>query len=187
MESVGSFWRLMVKRVGQAHQMRVLSLDPSLRCTGYAVLEQTAKKVHSLEYGVIKNSSKLLPSSCLVAIHDMILQLILRHEPDCAAVESIIYVQSFQTAIILGSARGAAILALASRGLPIYEYAPRRVKQAVVGRGGAVKSQVSFMVRALLGLSENPPSDAADALAVGITHFQAQHGSVSGGEGIRRV
>ena len=73
----------------------------------------------------------------------------------------------------LGCARGAALLAAASRGLPVFEYAPRRVKQAVVGRGGAEKAQVAFMVRALLGLSETPPADAADALAVGLTHFQA--------------
>ncbi len=167
--------------------MRVLSLDPSLRCTGYAVLEERARKIHSMEYGVIKNSSKLLPSSCLVAIHEKILELIIRHQPDCAAIEAIIYVQSFQTAIVLGGARGAAMLAFASRGLPIYEYAPRRVKQAVVGRGGAVKTQVSFMVRALLGLSENPAPDAADALAVGLTHFQAHHGSSAGGEETRRI
>ena len=71
-----------------------------------------------------------------------------------------------------GAARGAALLAAAGRGLPIYEYAPRRVKQSVVGRGGADKGQVGFMVRALLGLTETPPPDAADALAVGLTHFQ---------------
>ena len=81
--------------------------------------------------------------------------------------------QSQRTAITLGSARGAALLAAAARGLPIYEYAPKRVKQAVVGLGGADKRQVGFMVRALLGMTETPSSDAADALAIGLTHFQA--------------
>jgi crossover junction endodeoxyribonuclease RuvC len=93
--------------------------------------------------------------------------------PDAAAFESVIFVQSYKTAIVLGCARGASILAVAGGGVPIFEYAPRRIKQAVVGRGGAEKDQVAFMVRALLGLSETPPSDAADALAVGLTHFQA--------------
>jgi crossover junction endodeoxyribonuclease RuvC len=86
----------------------------------------------------------------------------------------VIYVQSHKTAIALGAARGAAILAAAERGLPIYEYAPTRIKQATVGRGGADKSQVGFMVRALLGLTETPQSDAADALAIGLTHLRAQ-------------
>ncbi len=89
------------------------------------------------------------------------------------AIEAIIYVQSHRTAIIMGAARGAAILAAAECGLPIYEYAPRKVKQAVVGRGGATKNQVAFMIRAMLGLTETPPEDAADAIAVGLSHFQA--------------
>ena len=109
---------------------------------------------------------------CLVAIHEKVRELIARHQPDCAAFESIIYVQSMRTAIVLGTARGAALLAAAQHGLPIHEYAPRRVKQSVVGRGGAQKEQVGFMVRALLGLTETPAPDAADALAIGLTHFQ---------------
>ena len=82
--------------------------------------------------------------------------------------------QSHRTAITLGAARGAAILAAAERGIPVFEYSPREVKQAVVGRGGAEKTQVAFMVRALLGLTETPPPDAADALAIGLTHLREQ-------------
>jgi Holliday junction resolvasome, endonuclease subunit len=89
------------------------------------------------------------------------------------AVEGIIYVQSYQTAITLGAARAAVILAASMRCLPVHEYAPRRVKQAVVGRGAADKRQVAFMVRVLLGMRQTPPADAADAIAIGITHFQA--------------
>jgi len=160
--------------------MRVLAIDPSLRSTGYAVLEEVAKAVKPLEFGEIKNAAKLPASSCLVAIHDEIARLIQTYEPECGAIEAVIYVQSFRTAITLGSARGVAICAMAARGLPVYEYAPRRVKQAVVGRGGAVKPQVSFMVRALLGLKENPPSDAADAIAVGLAHLQARQAALHG-------
>ena len=202
--------------------MRVLAIDPSLRGTGYAILETgtpaatgaranagviprgeelgdshrsaaavtvPAPPVHigrvggagtravgtrACEYGTIKNKSDLLPSSCLVAIHDRLAELIYKYAPDCCAVEGIIFVQSYRTAITMGAARGAALLAAAARGLPIYEYAPRLVKAAVVGRGGADKSQVAFMVRALLGLHETPAPDAADALAIGLTHIRAQ-------------
>src|SRR5271168_670310 len=117
--------------------MRVIAVDPSLRCTGYAIIDKTGSKIRAVEYGVIKNGAKLLPSSCLVAIRDRLAELINKHNPDCAAVEGIIFVQSHRIAITLGAARGAAILAMAERGLPVYEYAPRRVKQAVVGRGAA--------------------------------------------------
>ncbi|HEY0369981.1 MAG TPA: crossover junction endodeoxyribonuclease RuvC, partial [Chthoniobacterales bacterium] len=100
-------------------------------------------------------------------------QLIEEHEPDCCALEAVIYVQSYKTAIALGAARGAAILAAAERGLPIFEYAPTRIKQATVGRGGADKGQVAFMIRALLGLTTTPQNDEADALAIGLTHLRA--------------
>jgi crossover junction endodeoxyribonuclease RuvC len=163
---------------------RVLAIDPSLRSTGYAVLERfhgsapgTATagtgRARALAWGVIRNKQDLLQSGCLLAIHSRIRELIEEYRPTSAAFEAVIFVQSYKTAIVLGCARGAALLAAAHFGLPIYEYAPRRVKQAVVGRGGAAKEQVAFMVRALLGLTETPQSDAADALAVGVTHFQA--------------
>ena len=159
---------------------RVLAVDPSLRGTGYAVLERApgagprgATALRALTWGVVRNAPALLQSGCLVAIHEKIQALITEFSPTVAAFEAVIYVQSYKTAIVLGCARGSAMLAVAGRGLPIFEYAPRRVKQAVVGRGGADKEQVAFMVRALLGLTETPVADAADALAVGLTHFQA--------------
>ncbi|MCE0483554.1 MAG: crossover junction endodeoxyribonuclease RuvC [Methylacidiphilales bacterium] len=150
----------------------IFGLDPSLRNTGYGIIEAEGQQMRALAYGVIRNSEKLTPSRCLVAIHQQITDLLQQYKPDVAAVEGIIYLQNYQTAITLGSARGAALLALAEAGLPIYEYAPRRVKAAATGRGGAQKAQVGFMMRALLGLTENPPSDAADALAIALTHAQ---------------
>ena len=124
--------------------------------------------------------SSLRSSSCLVAIRDRLAELIREHEPDCCALESVIYVQSYKTAILLGAARGAAILAAAENGLPVFEYSPRRIKQSTVGRGGAGKNQVAFMVRALLGLTETPDADAADALAIGLTHLRAQEAASLG-------
>ena len=119
-------------------------------------------------------------SSCLVSIRDRLAELIHAHDPDCCALESVIYVQSYKTAITLGAARGSAIMAAAERGLPIFEYAPKRIKQATVGNGSADKNQVAFMVRALLGLVETPSPDAADALAIGLTHLRAQEAAKLG-------
>jgi len=150
----------------------IFGLDPSLRSTGYGIIAVEGRATRALAYGVIRNSDKILPSRCLVAIHQRVTDLLQEYKPDAAAVEGIIYLQNYQTAITLGSARGAALLALAEAGLPIYEYAPRRVKAAATGRGGAQKGQVGFMIRALLGLTENPPADAADALALALTHAQ---------------
>jgi crossover junction endodeoxyribonuclease RuvC len=89
-------------------------------------------------------------------------------------------VQSYKTAIILGAARGAAILAAAEHGLPVFEYSPKRIKQSTVGRGGAGKTQVAFMVRALLGLTETPDADSADALAIALTHLRMQETAARG-------
>jgi crossover junction endodeoxyribonuclease RuvC len=154
--------------------MRVLAVDASLRNTGVAIVDANNGKPRSIYFGTIHNASSLRSSSCLVAIRDRLVKLIREHEPDCCALESVIYVQSHKTAILLGAARGAAILAAAENGLPVFEYSPRRIKQSTVGRGAAKKDQVAFMVRALLGLTETPAADAADALAIGLTHLRSQ-------------
>ena len=151
------------------------------------MLEKSAGKVRALEWGTIKNAQSLLPSACLVAIRAKIGDVIDRHKPQAAAIEGVIFVQSYKTAITLGAARGAAIVAAAEIGIPIYEYAPRRVKQSVVGRGGAQKDQVGFMVRVLLGLTETPEADAADALAIGLTHFQAWETAKMGAGGLDQI
>jgi crossover junction endodeoxyribonuclease RuvC len=167
--------------------VRIIAIDPSLRSSGYAVLEKSGGKVRTIDYGVVKNPPALLPSSCLLAIRERMAEVIAQHGPECAVFEGVIFVQSHRTAITLGAARGAALVAAAERGLPIYEYAPRRVKQSVVGRGGAQKQQVGFMVRVLLGLSETPPADAADALAIGLTHFQCAESVRSGAVILERI
>src|SRR3954469_147494 len=167
--------------------MRVLSIDASLRNTGVAVIDANGGKPRVLYFGVIHNRNTLRSSSCLVAIHDRLSEVIHAHEPDCCALEAVIYVQSYKTAILLGAARGAAILAAAERGLPVFEYAPKRIKQATVGRGTADKNQVAFMVRATLGLTETPDADEADALAIGLTHLRAQESMRVGLPGPTRI
>src|SRR5881392_55760 len=154
--------------------MRVLAIDASLRNTGVAIVDANHGKPRPVYFGTIHNASSMRSSSCLVCIRDRLAELIREHAPDCCALESVIYVQSHKTAIILGAARGAAILAAAERGLPVFEYAPKRIKQATVGRGTADKGQVAFMIRALLGLTTTPGPDEADALAIGLTHLRAQ-------------
>src|SRR3954466_10738348 len=167
--------------------MRVLAIDASLRNSGVAVLDANNGKTRALYFGTIHNANSLRSSACLVAIRERLEQLIREHQPDSCALEAVIYVQSHKTAILLGAARGAAILAAAERGLPIFEYAPKRIKQATVGQGAAGKNQVAFMVRALLGLTETPEEDAADALAIGLAHIRMQEAAALGISGAVQI
>src|SRR5204862_1593844 len=167
--------------------MRVIAIDASLRHTGVAIIDANNGKPCSLYFGTIHNASSVRPSSCLVAIRDRLVQLIREHEPDCCALESVIYVQSHKTAIILGAARGAAILAAAENGLPVLEYSPRRIKQSTVGHGAAGKNQVQLMVRALLGLTETLDALAADALAIALTHLRSQEVASLGLSGATQI
>src|SRR5213082_3528412 len=100
--------------------MRVLAVDASLRNTGVAIVDANNGKPRPIYFGTIHNASSMRSSSCLVAIRDRLVELIREHEPDCCALESVIYVQSHKTAILLGAARGAAILAAAENGLPVF-------------------------------------------------------------------
>lgn len=153
--------------------MRVVSIDPAIRNTGYAVLEGDFRSPRVLTYGTLSLPTKWPQSACLRSIHEHVCGLIRDWQPDELAIEGIIYVQSHRTAISMGSARGATVLAAALHNLPIMEYPPTCVKLATVGRGAAGKPQVAFMMRALLQLSETPAPDAADALAIGYSHMVA--------------
>jgi len=167
--------------------MRVLAIDASLRNCGVAIVDGENGKSRALFFGTIHNASSLRSSACLVAIRHQLTELIREHDPDCCALESVIYVQSYKTAILLGAARGAAILAAAENGLPVFEYAPRRIKQATVGSGAAKKNQVAFMMRALLGLTETPDADSADALAIALTHLRAEEAARMGIPGAMEI
>lgn len=151
----------------------MLAIDPAVRNTGYAILEGDPRKPTVLGYDVISIPKRIPQSGALSAIRTHLVNLIKKYEPDEVAVEGIIFVQSHKTAISMGAARAAALIAAADHGLCIYEYSPKKVKMAVVGKGTADKAQVAFMVRALLGLAETPSPDAADALAIGLAHLQA--------------
>ena len=157
---------------------RILGIDPSLRSTGLAVLNFNRNKQAELLFRqTIKLKPKLTMADCLAALSRTIDEVISKYSPDCVAVEQTIYVQNFQTAQILGAARGAAIAAAALRDLPIIEYPPLRVKQAVVGYGRASKEQVARTVGQLLGINSELTFDEADAASVALCHaltFRAQ-------------
>lgn len=150
--------------------MIVLGVDTSLRSTGYGVLETQGSRLAALDYGRIRNDPKLPLSACLKRIHEKISELIEKHRPEVVAAEAVIYAKNASTMLILGEARGAVITAAAMRGIPVFEYEPRRMKRAVCGNGIAEKEQIQRMVKTLLNLPELPQNDAADALGLAIAH-----------------
>lgn len=153
--------------------LRVLGIDTALRTTGVGVVEATGPRLLAIEYGLLRNPARRPLSACLAHIHAALTELIARTAPGAVAIEGAFFSRNARTALTLGQARGAALAACAAAGLPIYEYAPRRVKQAVVGFGGAEKGQVRAMVMRLLNLREEPAEDAGDALAIAISHLHA--------------
>jgi len=150
--------------------IRILGVDTSLRSSGVAVIEVAGRQVRALVYGRIKNSSSSPHTACLAEIHRQIDALITEFSPDEAAIEGAFFAKNAKTAMILGQARGTVLAACALRGVPVFEYSPRSIKQAVVGSGSASKEQVGKMVARLLGLAEITQDDAADALASAICH-----------------
>jgi len=149
----------------------VLGVDTSLRSSGIAVVESCGTRMLAREYTRLRIPQKEPLSECLRRIYEAIAETIRRHTPVAVAVEGIFYCKNVKTAVILGESRGAVIAAASAAGISIYEYAPRRVKQAVVGAGGASKEQVRRMVSSLLGLAEEPQEDEADALAIALCHL----------------
>jgi crossover junction endodeoxyribonuclease RuvC len=154
--------------------MRVLGIDTSLRSTGVGVVEVRGSRLVAIEQGRIHNPDRLMLSECLRRLDAGLRERIGRMQPDAAAIEDIFFCKNVRTAMILGEARGVAIAACAAAGLPVYEYAPRRVKQAVAGNGAADKVQVRKMVMSLLALEEEPQEDAGDALAIALCHLHGR-------------
>jgi len=150
---------------------RVLGIDPGSQVTGYGVVEEAGYGLCCIKYGEIKPVKGVTLSSCLQTIYCGIQDVIRRTEPDALAIENIFYGKNIRSLIKQGHVRGVAILGGAESGVPVYEYSPLEIKKAVVGYGRAEKGQVQMMVRAILKLSELPPPDAADALAVAICHI----------------
>jgi crossover junction endodeoxyribonuclease RuvC len=150
----------------------ILGVDPSLRGTGYGVIQMAKPFPKTLAHGTIACPQNWERSRCLVKIVETLRDVLKQHQPTVCVVEGLFYAQNLQTAIIMGEARGAALAAIAETSIEIFEIAPRKVKQAVVGYGAAQKSAVAKMVQRMLNLPKPPAPDAADALALALAHAQ---------------
>lgn len=151
--------------------MRILGLDPGTATTGYGIIDTIDGDMKTVVYGVFSTSADDSTPNRLQSIFNQLNDLLSAHRPESAAVEQVFFGRNITTAIQVGQARGVMLLALANAGISVSEYSPPKIKEAVTGYGKADKSQVQMMVRHLLNLEETPrPDDAADALAVAITH-----------------
>ncbi|MBN1641494.1 MAG: crossover junction endodeoxyribonuclease RuvC [Anaerolineae bacterium] len=155
--------------------MLVLGLDPGLAITGYGLVRESPDRtLSSLEYGTIATPAQQPLPARLLSIDQQLEQLLAHYRPDAVAVEELFFCRNVTTALVVGQARGVVILGAARHGLPVFEYKPMEIKQAISGYGKASKSQVQEMVRLLLDLAEVPqPDDAADGLAVAICHLHS--------------
>jgi crossover junction endodeoxyribonuclease RuvC len=175
--------------------MRVLGIDPGTVTSGYGVVDEEGNSIFYVDSGGIATSSRLVFHERLKKIYEGLEQIIYTHRPDIVAVENVFFAKNVQSALKLGHARGVALLAAANLKLPIFEYSPLEIKQAVVGFGGADKAQVQQMVKTLLNLKSMPkPHDASDALAAAICHIHSarmketlKNGSNGGGRGNGRA
>ena len=151
----------------------ILGVDPGSNVTGYGLISSNGEKDNLVESGIIQLAHNVSLPEKLKEIFEGLVKIIKESQPDQFAIEQAFYSKNARSALIMGEARGAAILAAAKSNLPVGEYSPKEVKCAIVGTGAASKSQVQFMVQKLLKLKELPqPPDAADALAVALCHAQ---------------
>ena len=152
----------------------ILGIDPGSRITGFGVIRM-GRRAEYLHCGCITVGDLSFPAR-LCGIFDGLTAIVQEFAPVEAAIEKVFMNRNVESALKLGQARGAAMVAVAKLGLPVHEYSPNSIKQAIVGRGHADKAQIQHMVKALLNLAEIPPPDAADALAIAICHAHTQQG-----------
>ena len=151
--------------------MRILGIDPGTATTGFGIIETNGAKPKFVDAGVITTPADAPMTERLKTIHDELSQIINETKPDEIAVELLYFATNVTTAMTVGQARGVILLCIAEAGLPVHEYTPLQVKMGVTGFGQAKKPQVQEMVKTLLGLQAIPrPDDAADALAIALTH-----------------
>ena len=150
-----------------------MGVDPGTQFTGFGIIEPAGRSLISIDYGVITPKKSLPLEKKYLTIFNGIDELVEKYKPDAIAVETQFVRKNIQVALKLGMARGVALVAASRHDIPIFEYAPRKAKQAVTGNGGASKDQVQTMVKVLLNLSNIPREDAADALALEICHHNS--------------
>jgi crossover junction endodeoxyribonuclease RuvC len=156
--------------------MLAIGIDPGTATTGYGLVRQTeAGDLVAEDWGVILTPAKMPMGERLGQLHTNLTEILKKHQPQTAAVESLFFQRNVRTAMSVGQARGVVLLTLQQAGLEVVDYTPNQVKQAVSGYGAADKHQMQAMVYALLALQELPkPDDAADALAIAICHLNTQ-------------
>lgn len=162
----------------------ILGIDPGSRVTGWGVIEHASNRSRCIDHGRIHLEGDELPGR-LLKIFQEVGKVIAHYQPQETAIEEVFVNRNVSSALVLGQARGAAICALASAGLPVAEYAPAQIKSAVVGNGRAEKQQVQHMVKILLKLPEAAPTDASDALAVALCHAHVRGTVARTGEALR--
>lgn len=151
--------------------MIILGIDPGIAIVGYGIIQCKGNNFKVMDYGAITTDSKMIFPERLKKVYDELTDIIIKYKPDDFAIEELFHNKNAKTVMKVGQARGVEILAAINQNIPIYEYTPLQIKQAVVGYGRAEKHQVQQMVKLLLNLDEIPkPDDVADALAVAITH-----------------
>jgi crossover junction endodeoxyribonuclease RuvC len=161
---------LVTRHPSLVTQKIILGVDPSLRGTGFGIIQMGNQFPETLAHGTISCPKNWERSRCLAKISQTLREEVKKHCPTVCVIEGLFFAQNLQTALIMGEARGAAMAAIAESGIEIFEIAPRKVKQAIVGYGAAQKSAVAKMVQRLLNLPKPPAPDAADALALALTH-----------------
>lgn len=151
--------------------MRIMGIDPGIAIVGFGFIDKVGSRLTPVQYGCIQTKAHTDHSLRLRDVYDSVLQLIDQYEPQALAIEKLFFNRNVTTALTVSEARGVTLLAAVQRGLPVGEYTPMQVKQAIVGYGKAEKKQVQEMTRMFLNLSAVPkPDDVADALAVAICH-----------------
>ncbi len=153
--------------------MIILGIDPGTHITGYGVIESVRHQSHVIDSGCLAPPRGQSMEARLAFIFEKLEPLITAHQPDALALEEAFFAKNAASALKLGQCRGIVLLAAARATLPVYEYSPRTIKQAVTGSGRATKEQVQKMVQSILRLAESPPTDAADALAAALCHSQS--------------
>jgi len=166
--------------------MRILGIDPGSDTTGYGLIESDGSRHSSILFGAIRTSPRKAFHERLLQIYTQLMDILSREEIHAVSIENVFHSANVQSALKLGHARGVALLVAAQQGLPVFEYSPLEIKSAIVGYGRAEKSQVQMMVTLLLGLSETPSPDAADALAVAICHSHRATQAIPAGGRRRR-
>ena len=153
--------------------MRILGIDPGLTKTGFGILDVQNENLKVIDYGIIKPKVKDKLEKRLLTIFEDINEIIKEYSPTIICIEEVFYGKNFKSALLLGQARGAAMVSAASKNISIFEYSAKKIKQSVTGNGNAKKEQVRFMVTSILNMKNNDIGlDASDALAIAICHFQ---------------